>query len=372
MRFSRRRFRAILIKEYRHIFRAPRTLILVILAPAALLLLLANIFVVEADQARFALWDLDRSTYSRRYIASLTADGDFTIADRVSSYAEAEAFLRRGHGDFVLVLPVGFDEALVSGKPAIVQAIFDATDAIRTPQVNGSLVARSSAFSQDILLRGQQVSGQPIELRSTNWFNPSAKSMVGMVPGLIPIVLSMPALAFGLSLARERELGSFEGLIATPVQGTEYLLGKSSSYISLGVVAAVMTWSVAVLVFDVPFRGSFLLYLLLSALYLAATIGLVTALAPVLKSQQIAFFVVLVFFFVPSFFTTGLLTPVLDEGLSRLSSDIFPATHYMVIARGIFVKGLGCESLQRPILFLTGMYLAGNTIALLTFRKRLM
>ena len=210
-----------------------------------------------------------------------------------------------------------------------------------------------------------------VTLRTVHWYNPGVRSMVGMVPGLTAIVLAMPALAYGLSLARERELGSFEGLITTPIQGTEYLIGKSLAYITLGLLSVVPTWLAAVLVFSVPFRGSFVLYLLLTALYLGSTVGLVTALSPVLKSQQVAFFVVLAFFFVPSFFVSGLITPVLSQGWARLSSDILPSTHYMTIARGIFVKGLGIRDLVRPALILGGMYLAGTAIALLSFRKRL-
>ncbi len=371
MKFSSRRLRAILIKEYRHILRAPRTLVLVTLAPVLLLLLLANIFSLEAQQARFALWDLDRSTVSRRYIAALTADGDFTLEAEVSSYTAAQAVLRGGRADFVLVIPNGFGADLISHRPTEVQAIFDGTDTIRAPQLQGYLMARSAAFSAEILPVGRMTEGQPMELRSVHLYNPGVQSIVGMVPGLAAIVLSMPALAFGLSLARERELGSFEGLITTPIRGSEYLLGKAWPYVTLGLVSVCLIWLVGILVFDVPFRGSLLLYLLLSALYLAATVGLVTAISPALKSQQVAFFVVLILFFVPSFFISGLLTPILDEGLGRLSSDLFPATHYMTIARGIFVKGLGLQALLRPTLILAGMYVGGVIIALLGFRKHL-
>lgn len=374
MRFSHRRFRAILIKEYRHVLRAPRTLLLVILAPALLLLLLANIFVVDAQQARFALWDLDQSAYARRYVAALTADGDFTEQIVVRSYEEAQAALRAGRVDFVLLIPRGFGANLITGQSAEVQAIFDATDAIRTPQLNGYLTARSGAFSSSVLLRSRELASglEMIELRTVHWYNPGVRSLVGMAPGISAIVLSMPALAYGLSLAREREMGSFEGLITTPIQGAEYLLGKSLAYVTLGLGSVIPIWLVSILIFRIPFRGSFVLYMALTALYLAATIGLVTALSPALRSQQVAFFVVLAFFFVPSFFNSGLLTPVLSTGWSRLSSDIFPATHYMTIARGIFVKGLGIVMLVRPTLILGGMGIGGQVIALLSFRKRLM
>ncbi len=371
MKFVLRRFRAILVKEYRHILRAPRTLLLVTLAPAFLLLLLANVFSMEALRGRFALWDLDRSAHSRRYVAALTANGEFQLTGDVTDYDAVKAALRRGEADFVLIVPHGFGADLVAGRPAQLEAIFDATDAVRVPQLEGYLVARSTKFGERVLLAGRTVQGVPMELRAVRWYNPTLKSTVGMVPGLIPIVLSMPALAFALSLARERELGSFEGLIATPVQGAEYLFGKAVAYVTLGLVSALLAWLVAVLWFRVPFRGSFLLYTALSALYLAATIGLVTALSPLLKTQQVAFFVVLAFFFVPSFFNAGLVVPVLDEGLARIPSDILPASHFIFIARSIFVKGVGLPQFLRPVLFLALMSVAGMVVALVTFKKRL-
>ncbi len=372
MKFSLRRFQAILGKEYRHILRAPRTLLLVILSPAFLLVLLANLFSVEAQRARFVLWDLDNSVHSRRYLAAITADGDFTLTGNIYTYDDIAPELRSDRADFVLIIPHGFGRNLIVGDPAEVQAIFDATDAIRAPQLQGYLMARSGAFSGAVLLKGRDLQNSPLELRTVHWYNPAMNSKVSMVPGLIPVVLAMPALAYGLSIARERELGSFEGLITTPVQGIEYLFGKSLAYITLGLLSVWVNWLVAIWGFHVPFRGSFLLYMGLAALYLAATIGLVTAAAPILKTQQVAFFVVLAYFFVPSFFTSGLLMPILSHGLARLSSDIFPAAHFVTIARSIFVKGLGFTALIRPILFLAGMYIGGMIIAILTFRKRLM
>lgn len=369
--FSPRRFRAILFKEFRHIVRDTRTLLLVTLAPAFLLLLLANIFAVESQEARFAVWDLDRSPYARRYLEALTADQDFTLEATLNSGEEIEPLLLAGRVDFVLVIPEGFGRALTIGQNAPVQAVFDATDAIRVPQVLGDLSLRSAAFSKAVLLEGRYLGSQPLELRSAVWYNPQRRAMVGMVPGLTSVVLSMPALAYGLALARERELGSFEGLITTPVQGTEYLLGKALGYVTLGMGSVFMAWLVAILWFQVPFRGSFPLYLLLSALYLSATIGLVTALSPILRTQQLAFFTVLTIFFIPAFFNAGLLVPVLDTGWERISSDIFPATHFVEIARGIFVKALGVGELLRPIGILAFMATAGLLIAVTTFKKRL-
>lgn len=370
-RLSLRRFRAIFIKEYRHIMRDPRTLLLVTLAPGFLLLLLANIFRIDVQQTRFALWDMDRSPLSRRYVGALTADDTLIVAQSITSEARIDPLLKSGIVDFILIIPSGFGRELAAGRPAKVQAVFDATDSISAPRKQTHLLTRSAAFSKQVLLEGRELT-IPLALRSVVWYNPALKSLIGMVPGLTPIVLSMPALAFAISLARERELGSFEGLITTPIRGAEYLPGKALAYIGLGTFSVIGAWLVAVVWFKIPFRGSFLLYLALADLYLAAMIGLVMMMFPILHTQQIAFFAVLAIFFVPSFFLTGLITPILKQGVRRLTSDVLPGTHFVQIARGVFVKGLGITHLVRPIIILALMCGVGTVIALLTFRKRLM
>lgn len=369
--FVPRRFVAILRKEYRHVFRDFRTLILVILAPPLLLLLMAYLFRLDAQRAVFAVWDLDGSTLSRRYIAALTADGDFQLLRSLTAEADMEPLLQSGQVAFVLVIPSGFGNRLAGGREAEVQALVDASDAIRAPQILGQLELRSAAFSQQVLLRGQEWRQSPLTLRSQVWYNPALSSTVSMVPGLLPIVLTMPALAFALSLARDRELGSFEGLIATPVRGAEYLLGKALAYVSLGMISVFLAWLVAVLWFAVPFRGSLALYGALALLYLAATIGIVMALARVAQTQQVALFAILIYFFVPSFFIGGLVLPLSRDPVQRLISQAIPTTHFIMITRSLFLKGLGPADYAGPVITLALMALGGLIIALLTFRKRL-
>lgn len=369
--FVPRRFVAILRKEYRHVFRDFRTLILVILAPPLLLLLMAYLFRLDAQRAVFAVWDLDGSTLSRRYLAALTADGDFQLLRSLTAEADIEPLLQSGQVAFVLVIPSGFGNRLAGGREAEVQALVDASDAIRAPQILGQLELRSAAFSQQVLLRGQEWRHSPLTLRSQVWYNPALSSTVSMVPGLLPIVLTMPALAFALSLARDRELGSFEGLIATPVRGAEYLLGKALAYVSLGMISVFLAWLVAVLWFAVPFRGSLVLYGALALLYLAATIGIVMALARVAQTQQVALFATLIYFFVPSFFIGGLVLPLSRDPVQRLISQAIPTTHFILITRSLFLKGLGPADYAGPVITLALMALGGLIIALLTFRKRL-
>jgi ABC-2 type transport system permease protein len=362
---------AVARKEFRHILRDLRTFFLVTISPAFLLLTLAYIFAFDVEQVELAIWDLDESSLSRRFVAALTADDEFQVAAHFSSYSELDHLLMSRQADAALVIPPGFERAVRAGRRIEVQAVLDGTDPIAAQQASFGLEQRTTAFATQ-MARGDYATAQlGLDLRTESWYNRSLKSLVSMVPGLIAVVLSMPALALALALAREKETGSFESLIATPIRGLEYLVGKLSAYVISGLGSVLAVWLVAVLYFKVPFRGALPLYLLLAADYLLASMGFSLLTANFVKSQQTAMFLVLMVFFVPSFFIAGLIAPVDSRSLfSQAISYALPTTHFIVISRGVFLKGLGMEPLQWPALFLAGMGCGGLLISLLFFDKR--
>jgi ABC-2 type transport system permease protein len=212
----------------------------------------------------------------------------------------------------------------------------------------------------------------PFDLRSRAWYNATVKSLDSMVPGLLGVVMLMPALALSLALTREKELGTLEGLLATPLGGVEYLLGKMGAYALTGISSILLAWLMAIAWFRVPFRGDLLLLIWLTLDYFLASMGFSLVISTRISSQQTAMFVVLMVFFVPSFFLTGLIDPINRESLSAtLTAWALPGTHYMVIARGIFLKGVGIERLLTPSLFLLAMGLAALVMSLAFFRKKL-
>ena len=368
---SLRRTVAIVRKEILHIVRDPRNLFLVTVSPAFLLLLLANIFSFDVKQIHLAVLDLDHTFLSRRYLASLTSDQDVVLAETVSSYEEIEPLMVRGKVDAALIVPPGFADTVRSGEPAQVQAIVDGTDPFAGSQATGTLSARSGVFVAGTGSLGSEAGSELVEVRSQAWYNAGLESLLSMVPGLLAIVLIMPTMAFALALTREKETGTLEGLVATPVSGPEYVLGKLLTYIAAALVSAVLALLVAVLWFQVPFRGSLLVYLLLAADYFLACMGAAVVIANFVKSQQTAMFIVLIVFIVPSFFLAGLITPVSRGAMSSmLSSYALPSTHFVEISRTVFLKGLGLGHLLRPALMLLGMGLGALAIGLLKFKKK--
>ena len=372
-----RRFAAILRKEMLHIFRDPRNLFLVTVSPAFLLYLLGYIFSFEVTNLRLAVMDLDRSPLSRRYIAVLTDDRDFVLARTIPAqgagtidrYDAIEPLLAAGQIDVGLVIPPGFADTIYAGRAAQVQAVIDGSDAFAGRQAISSLGSKSANFVAGV--GGVSLVAQPIDVRTQAFYNAGLKSLNSMVPGLLAIVLLMPTLALALALTREKESGTFEGLIATPVSGAEYLLGKLVTYVTMGLVSACLAWLVAVLWFKVPFRGSLPVYLLLAADYFLACMGAVVLLAGFVRSQQTALFIVLIVFLVPSFFLAGLIMPIDTRSLgSWLTSYILPSTHFVEISRTVFLKGLGVDYLLRPVLILLGMGLGAVLLALALFKKK--
>jgi ABC-2 type transport system permease protein len=369
--FSLRRLAAVVRKEVFHICRDPRTLFLVTVSPAFLLFLLSYIFSLDISHFRLALLDLDRTSVSRSYVSTLTSDGELILAQAVAGLKDILPLLRAGDVDAGLVIPPGFADAINGGQPVQVEIIVDGTDPFGGKQVSASLGARSTAFAADtgasIALHRQQ----PIEVRSEAWYNAGLQSLLSMVPGLMAIVLLMPTLAFSLALAREKETGTLEGLLVTPVSGLEYIAGKLVAYIAAGLVSTLLALLVATLWFKVPFRGSLGIYLLLAASYFLACMAVTLVLTNFVKSQQTAMFVVLLIFLVPSFFLAGLISPVSTASLgSMLPSYVLPSTHFVQISRTMFLKGLGLSYMPLPALILLGTGLGGLLLGLRLFRKR--
>jgi len=371
MSFSPRRLLAVVAKELRHVTRDVRIFFLVTLSPAFLLVVLAYIFAFDVGNVSLGWLDGDRTATSRAYLAAITADGTFQLAETATRYEDLESAILAGRIDVALVVPPGFGRDLARGPSAsdtpAVLALADGSDAIITSQVLGNLSARTAAF-------GARLSPQssPVETRPRAWYNPDLKSLRSMVPGLLAIVLTLPALALTLAVTREKEMGTLEALIATPVRGPEFLLGKLIAYVLTGLASASAAAAVAVLWFSVPFRGSFGLYLALAVDFYLATMGVSLLIAQLVKSQQTAMLLVLFFFFVPGFFVSGLISPVNTSSTSSvLISYALPSTHFIAITRSIFLKGVGLAQLRLHAGLLAVMGIASVSVSLLAFRKRI-
>lgn len=366
-----RRLWAVTAKEMRHISRDLRTLLLVIVSPPFLLFVMGYIFRLEVQHAYLAVMDYDRGALSRRLVQAITADEEFMLRGEVKDYDQAYQALRKGNVDLVLVIPPGFSADALSGRNVVLQALIDGIDPIETSQTSFGVEARVRASVQESVPIRRPAGAAP-EILSQVWYNPGLKSKNSTVPGLMAIVLTLPAMALALALARESETGTFEALIASPIKGSEYLLGKLLAYVGTGMVSSFLTLAVAVHWFHVPFRGSIVNFALLTLDFLLATMGIALLIGQLIQSQQAAMFISFLYFLIPSFFIAGLIVPVSKETLlDTIASYSLCTTHFIKICRGISLKGLGLRELMEPALILALMGVVSVIIGVISFRKEL-
>lgn len=372
--FSWRRMLAVAWKEIMHIIRDPQALFQVTLQPAVMLITLAYMFTLDVERFPLAVLDQDRTALSREYVATLTSDGTFQLLYRPDNLDEAHDLLVEGRVRAVIVIPPGFMGDLQARRPVAVQALIDGTNPNVGAQALTHLSTRTQAFGTRHLSGASSAlsSSPPIDLRTQVRYNPTLKALYSMVPGLIAVVMNTPGFAIATSLTREREMGTLEGLVVTPLRNSEFLIGKFLPYAVSGLLSAVLTAAVAIFWFQVPFRGSFMLFLLLSLVFLLSSLWLSLLIANFLRSQQSASVAVFLVFFLPSFFLAGLLRPIDRTSLTaQIEALLIPTTHYIAINRGLFLKGVGLLELWRPILTLFAIGITALVLSIASFKRKL-
>jgi ABC-2 type transport system permease protein len=369
---------AIMRKECLHIIRDRRTLFLVTLSPAFLLFTLTYVLTFDVQQVSYAVLDQDRSELSRRYVAGLVSEENVSLAGYVSSYSEIDDWFLRRQANAVVVIPPGFQADLGRRRPTTIQVLLDGTD----PVVAGDALARIRARTQGFTSQeglgalspsdGALASALPLDVRLRIWYNPGERSLFSLVPGLLGVVLIMPTLSSAVALAREKETGTLEQLLATPMGRAEFWFGKLIPYIISGLLSCFLAIMVATIWFQVPFRGNGLVFGLLALDFLLATTGLSLLMASFVASQQAAMIGNFLIFFLPSFFLSGLYQPVPKEiSPSTLASYSLPTTYFVTIARGVLLKGVGLAELWPEALVLAVLGVVSLGLGIGLFRKKL-
>ncbi|HEC22885.1 MAG TPA: ABC transporter permease [Chloroflexi bacterium] len=363
-----RRTWSIARKEFVHVLMDPGALFLTIFAPAVVLTLLAYIFTFDIDESNIAVVDMDQTPTSAEYIRTLTSDGYLHIVGYPRNYDEAVALLDSDRADAALIIPPGFGETLSAGGYAPVHNVVDGIDAPAARQVMNAVQQRTQIFAARMGLAAPP----PIEVRTRVWFNENMTSQHSMVPGLMALVLILPAMAVALGITREKESGTLETLVTTPVLSSDVLVGKVAVYLTLGLVSALISLAVAIFWFGVPFRGSLLAWIVATAAYLMACMAFSLVVASFARSQQTAMVIILLVLFMPGFLMSGLSDPVSrDAAASWIFSNLLPTTHYITLSRGIALKGLSLLALWRDSAALAIMGLLGLVLAIMMFRKKI-
>jgi ABC-2 type transport system permease protein len=375
---SFRHLRAIVRKEISHIIRDRTTFILVMLTPAALLFLMAYALTVDIRHVPITVLDYDQTPTSRAFVEQVTNGNDLDLYAQVNSLEEVNRLLVHGEVKAALVIGAAFERDLLLLRGMNLQIIIDGTE----PKTGGFAVeqigGQAEAFAGDLLASQLQRLGitlsslQPINLSVRALYNPGLKSRVDMVPGLISMVLGFPALSVALTLAHEREHGTLEQVLVTPVGRVEFLLGKMIPYVVVGLANVIVIPAIARATFNIPFNGSFTLFFLLSTIFLFAILGVGMVVGVFMRTQPAALALSFLVIFFPGFFLTGIFFPIvaMPEEV-RLEALALPGTHYAIITRGIFLPGVGLEVLWPYAVMLVGLGIAFTAVAVFFFRKKL-
>jgi ABC-2 type transport system permease protein len=375
---SLRHIWAITLKEFNHILRDRTTLILVLFTPTLLLFLMAYALTVDIKHVPIAVLDYDRSPTSTRFIQQISAGEDLEIYAYASSMQEVDSLLMQGRVKAALVINHGFASDLLSIQGLPLQVIIDGTE----PQSGNFAVDQIAARAQDFVIQtlGQKLQAlgmepealQPLDLRVQTWYNPSMKPRNALIPGLISMVLGFPALSVALTLAHEREHGTLEQLMATPIGRAELMLGKMLPYILVGLASVVLIPLLAMAWFQVPFNGNFALFFGLSVIFLFSVLSMGIVVGVFMRTQAAALALSFLVVFFPGFFLTGIFFPLasMPEEI-RLESLALPGTHYAIITRGVFLPGVGLDVLWPYAVMMAFLGVAFTGVAALFFRKKL-
>ncbi len=363
---------AVARKEVLQLRRDPRSLLLAFLLPLLLLVLFGYAISWDVDHIRAAVVDQDKSAPSRGLRDALRASGYFDVELDLAAPAEVDAAFARGRAQIAFVIPPGFAADLGAGRPALVQALVDGSDANTATIVLAYAEAVVRAWSSEVALRGRRVT-PPLVAVSRVWFNEELASRNMIVPGLVAVIMMIiAALLTSLTIAREWERGTMEQLAATPVGRLEVVLGKLLPYVAIGLVDVAAASLAGVFLFAVPLRGSAALLMALSTAFLVGALGLGIFISAVAKSQLLATQIAMVATFLPAFLLSGFMFPIeVMPAPLRALTYLVPARYFLVVTRGIFLKGVGIEVLRGQGLLMIAFAVVGVTAAVARFRKEL-
>ena len=375
-----RRTYALMHKEFLHIVRDPRSLITALINPLLMLFLYGFGISTDISHVSLGVVDWSHSQQGADLVKAFTASGYFVETYHTARYADLGKALDNRRIQVGLVIPADFGRSVVSGRTTTLQVLLDGSDPTTANSVSGyisNIVGTYSANSLAVSIAGRgakaTAAAAPLAVQSRIWYNEDLLSIYFIVPGVVVIVLmtTTASLTAG-TITRERERGSIEQIVASPVTPTELMLGKTAAYIVLAFIDLVLVVVVARVVFGVPMRGSIVLYAICSLIFIASSLGLGLLASAGSSSQRSAMTTVMLLTTLPSVILSGFVFPVSSmPAIVQLFTYVVPARYFMVISRGIFLKGSSFIELWPEIWPMTLLATVLLGASIITFKKKI-
>ncbi|MHB0972149.1 MAG: ABC transporter permease [Thermoanaerobaculia bacterium] len=369
------RVRRMLMKEFIQLRRDPRMRAIIFVVPILQTVIFGYAVTTDVRDVTTALYDQDRTPASRDLIERFTGSGYFTIVEAVESERRAREIVDRSEARVVLHIPEGFQREMLAGRSPELQVIVDGTDSNTAMVVLNYASRIVTRFNQGIRIeRIQRLSGQtmnvPLEVRTRAWFNPNLESRNFYVPGVVVLLVTLVTLLLSsMAVVREKEIGTIEQINVTPITQLEFLLGKTLPFVIIAFIDVIIVTLVATLLFSIPIRGSFLLLLVSTALFLMSTIGAGLLISTVSSTQQQAMMTTFFYFF-PAILLSGFIFPIANMPVViQWVTFVNPLRYFLVIVRGIFLKGVGPAVLWPHMVGLFFLGTATLLFVMTRFRK---
>jgi ABC-2 type transport system permease protein len=376
---SIRRIKALTKKEFIQMSRDVRSLMGALFNPLLMIFLFGYALSLDVDRIPTVVLDFDGTPVSREFIHRLTDSRYFTLVRYLERDGDVDSSLARGEALMALVIPRDFASKVKQGIKAPIQVVFDGSDSNTATIALGYLKAVAAGFDialqeQRIRRAGLKMVDMPLEARVRVWFNPELKSKNFIIPGLTGVIMmAICSVMTALSVSKEKETGTLEQLISTPITSLELLLGKLLPYLAVGLVDLALVVGAAVLIFGVPFRGSYIDLFIASLIFLIGSLSWGLFVSVVAKSQIQASQISVISAFLPSFLLSGFIYPIENMPIVlQALTFIVPARYFVEILKGLFLQGVGLTVLWPQVLALVIYAVLVLNLARKRFTKRIL
>jgi len=378
-----RRIRVLAFKEWREILRDRLFFSLAFIVPSVLMLVFGYGIILDVEKLPFAVLDQDRSEMSREYLHKFMGSRYFDYQGEVQSERELSPLLADSRIRLAIIIPENFQKNLMAGHSAPVQTLIDGTFPFRAQTAKGyviainaatntELMAKWIAHKQGMMLEQATAMVSPVRLELRYLYNQELKSRWSVAAALVMFILMVsPPFLTALGVVREKENGSIYNIYTSTVTRGEFLIGKLLPYIGISVINVFILWFMATALFEAPFKGDPLFFLLASVVYVICTTGIGLLVSLLVQTQVAAMIMTAIITVVPSVLYSGLLIPVSSlEAAAQVEAHLFPAMYYTNIVLGSFIKGVGFEVLWGNALMLVVYATALWLLSFFLFRKR--
>lgn len=366
-------------KEFLQFKRDPKMFALILIAPIVQLIFLGYAANFDVEVVHTAIYDMDKTEASRKYIDSFDATGYFSIDYYVNDYEEMTELIDNAEVILGVVIPNDFEKKIKRRETAQVQAIFDGSDGNTASIAAGYLQGVTQKYSKEIVTDIRNKLGikvipvGTVKSETRVWYNPELKTRNFMVPGIVGLLLMIITLILtSLAVVKEKEIGTLEQLIVTPIKPIQMIIGKLVPFIMLGFVAVVMVITAMHFIFGIDVKGSIVLLFAASFIFILSTLGLGLFVSTISKTQQQAMMLAIFLIMMPMVFLSGFAFPI--ENMPQIiqwTTYVIPLRYFMTIIRGIILKGIGITDLWPELLAMFGLGVFILAMSVLRFQKRI-